>query len=116
MVSGYDFRNYAGYACASDAVYDIDSNDGAPSALASVDEGEIDGGYRDQEIKVKLCGATDSDSLIIDLGKKNRVTSVNYAGGDTGGGNVTLTYSFQTYNYLQLDGAGSYSTNAMTLA
>ena len=116
VVSGYDFRNYAGYACASDAVYDIDSNDGAPSALASVDEGEIDGGYRDQEIKVKLCGATDSDSLIIDLGKKNRVTSVNYAGGDTGGGNVTLTYSFQTYNYLQLDGAGSYSTNAMTLA
>jgi hypothetical protein len=115
VVSGYDFRNYAGYACASDNVYDIDSNDGQPSALASVDGGEIDGGYRDQEIKIKLCGKENTDYLIIDLGKKNRVTSVNYAGGDTGGGNVTLTYSFQTYNYLQLNGAGTYATDATVL-
>jgi hypothetical protein len=115
VISGYDFNNYAGYACASDDVYDIDSNDGSPSPLASVDGGEIDGGYRDQEIKIKLCGKENTDHLTIDLGKKNRVTSVNYAGGDTGGGNVTLTYSFQTYNYLQLDGVGSYSTDALVL-
>jgi hypothetical protein len=116
VVSGYDFRNYAGYACASDDVYDVSDNDGSPNALgaAGVDGGEIDGGFRNQEIKVKLCGATDSDSLTIDLGKKNRVTSVNYAGGDTGGGNVTLTYSFQNYNYLQLDGSGSYATDPST--
>ena len=110
VISGYDFRNYAGYACASATVYDTTS-DGTPDALASVDGGEIDGGYRDQEIKIKLCGASTSDHVTIDLGKKNRVTSVNYAGGDTGGGNVTLTYSFQNYNFLQLDGVGTYSTD-----
>ena len=107
IASGYDFRNYASYACASDNKYDIT----AGVTPASVDSGEIDVGYRDQEIKVKLCGATGSDSLTIDLGTKNRVTSVNYAGGDTGGGNVTLTYSFQNYNYLKLDGAGSYAND-----
>lgn len=111
VASGYDFKNYAGYACASDSVYDIASNDGHPSPLgaAGVNNGEIDGGYRDQEIKIKLCGKENTDYLYIDLGKKNRVTSVNYAGGDTGGGNVTLTYSFQNYNYLNLDGYGSYA-------
>ena len=110
VVSGYDFRNYAGYACASASVYDTTS-DGSPDPLgaAGVDNGEIDGGFRNQEIKVKLCGATTGDHLIIDLGAKNRITSVNYAGGDTGGGNVTLTYSFQNYNYLQLNGTGSYA-------
>jgi len=112
VVSGYDFRNFAGYACASADVYSTTS-DGTPDALgaAGVDGGQIDGGFRDQQIKVKLCGATSNDHLTIDLGTKNRVTSVNYAGGDTGGGNVTLTYSFQNYNYLQLDGAGSYAAN-----
>lgn len=112
VASGYDFRNFAGYACASASVYNTTS-DGTPSALGAngVNSGEIDGGFRDQEIKIKLCGATTSDHLTIDLGKKNRVTSVNYAGGDTGGGNVTLTYSFQNYNFLQLDGAGSYANN-----
>jgi hypothetical protein len=112
VVSGYDFRNFAGYACASATVYDTTS-DGTPDPLgaAGVDGGQIDGGFRDQQIKIKLCGATTSDYLTIDLGTKNRVTSVNYAGGDTGGGNVTLTYSFQNYNYLQLDGSGTYSNN-----
>lgn len=114
VVSGYDFRNYAGYACASASVYDTTS-DGSPTPLTDVNGGEIDGGYRDQEIKINLCGATTSDTLTIDLGKKNRVTSVNYAGGDTGGGNVTLTYSFQNYNYLQLDGAGTYAANTLVL-
>lgn len=34
----------------------------------------------------------------INLGKKNRLTSVATNGGDTGGGNVTLTYSYQNFN------------------
>ena len=32
------------------------------------------------------------------LGSKNKLTSVNYTGGDTGGGNVTVTYSYTTFN------------------
>jgi len=34
----------------------------------------------------------------IDLGSRNKLTSVNYTGGDTGGGNVTVTYSYQNFN------------------
>jgi hypothetical protein len=36
----------------------------------------------------------------IHLGDKSKLTSVNYNGGDTGGGNVTVTYSYQTFNDL----------------
>jgi len=44
-------------------------------------------------IKIALC-----DGTIIDLGSKNKLTTVNFTGGDTGGGNATITYSYRTYN------------------
>lgn len=47
----------------------------------------------DQKIYLETCEGTK-----IYLGKKNKLTSVNYAGGDTGGGNVTVTYSYSTFN------------------
>lgn len=37
-------------------------------------------------------------TLTINLGSQNKLTSVNYTGGDTGGGNATMTYSFQGFN------------------
>jgi len=36
----------------------------------------------------------------VDLGSQGKLTSVNYTGGDTGGGNATITYSYQTFNYF----------------
>lgn len=48
---------------------------------------------RDQTIYLETCEGTK-----IYLGTKNKLTSVNYTGGDTGGGNVTVTYSYQTFN------------------
>lgn len=47
----------------------------------------------DKEIKIVLC-----DGTVIDLGKKNKLQTVNYTGGDTGGGNATITYSYTTYS------------------
>jgi len=44
-------------------------------------------------LKIVLC-----DGMVLDLGKKNKLTSVNYTGGDTGGGNATITYSYQNFN------------------
>ena len=41
------------------------------------------------------------------LGEKNKLTSVNYTGGDTGGGNVTVTYSYSTYNDFVVAHSGS---------
>ena len=37
-----------------------------------------------------------------DLGKKNRLSSVSYGGGDAGGGNVSCTYSYSTFNELDV--------------
>jgi hypothetical protein len=62
-----------------------------------------------EEIVIKVCGPTINDTLYIDLGTKNRLTSVNYAGGDTGGGNATVTYSYQTFNKFNLVPVGSYA-------
>lgn len=58
-----------------------------------------------KKIKVVLC-----DGTTFDLGEKNKLTTVNYAGGDTGGGNATVTYSYQNYNdftFIQGTGIGT---------
>lgn len=38
------------------------------------------------------------DSTVFQLGNKNKITSVSYGGGDAGGGNATITYSFTNSN------------------
>jgi hypothetical protein len=47
----------------------------------------------DNAILIKTCEGT-----TVNLGGKNKLSSINYSGGDTGGGNVTVTYSYVTYN------------------
>jgi|TARA_B100001094_G_scaffold330792_1_gene396956 hypothetical protein len=37
-----------------------------------------------------------------DLGRKNRLSSVSYGGGDAGGGNATCTYSYTNFNELDV--------------
>ena len=46
-----------------------------------------------QTIRVTACEGTR-----IYLGSKNKLASVNYGGGDAGGGNVSVTYSYTTFN------------------
>ena len=46
-----------------------------------------------QEIRITACEGTR-----IYLGTKNKLASVNYGGGDAGGGNVSVTYSYTTFN------------------
>lgn len=50
---------------------------------------------------------TAGEYLEIDLGQKNKLTSVNYTGGDAGGGNATITYSYQGFNYFKVTGGGT---------
>ena len=60
----------------------------------------------DQTIFLQTCEGTK-----IHLGNKNKLTSVNYAGGDTGGGNVTVTYSYTTFNDFVVAHSGSTAPN-----
>lgn len=66
----------------------------------------------DRTILIKICGtggAGDTNNMSIDLGTKNKLTSVNYTGGDTGGGNATVTYSYQTFNFLKINALGTFA-------
>jgi len=40
-----------------------------------------------------------------DLGSKNKINSVSYGGGDAGGGNATVTYSYTNFNDLDVQNA-----------
>ena len=46
----------------------------------------------------------DTAGTVINLGDKNKLSSVSYSGGDTGGGNATVSYSFSNFNVLTVDG------------
>lgn len=53
----------------------------------------------------------DDAGHVINLGSQNKLSSVSYSGGDTGGGNATCTYSYSTFNDLKVDGGGKYYTS-----
>lgn len=57
------------------------------------------GDLQDRQIKL-FVQAGSGQAYEFDLGSKNKLTSVNYSGGDTGGGNATITFSYQGFNKL----------------
>ena len=44
----------------------------------------------------------------VDLGDKNKIASVSYGGGDAGGGNATVTYSYTNFNELDVQNANAF--------
>ena len=52
----------------------------------------------------------DTAGTVLDLGTKNKLTSVSYSGADTGGGNATVSYAFANFNVLSADG-GKYAVS-----
>ena len=67
---------------------------GNPDFDSTPEEGNNTG---EETIKVVL-----RDGSTFDLGTKNRLSSVTYGGGDAGGGNATITYSYSTFNDLSV--------------
>ena len=51
------------------------------------------GNLTDQTIRLQL-----REGLLVDLGKKNKLSSVSITGGDAGGGNEEITYSYTNFN------------------
>jgi hypothetical protein len=66
--------------------------EGDPTYVGSINEGN---NTPEETIKVVL-----DDGTFFDLGSKNRLSSVTYGGGDAGGGNATMTFSYSTFNDL----------------
>lgn len=67
-------------------------------------------------IKFVICGSGENDKLSIDLGEKNKLNSINYSGGDTGGGNVEISYSFTSDNIFKMIASGSFQTDGSGVA
>lgn len=63
-----------------------------PAGIGGCSDG---GNLTDRTIRIATC-----DGTRIYLGLKNKLASVNYTGGDAGGGNVEVTYTFNTFNDL----------------
>jgi hypothetical protein len=63
-------------------------------------------------IKFVICGEDGASSFSVDLGNKNKLNSISYGGGEAGGGNLTITYSFTTDNTLITEVAGTYASTA----
>ena len=70
-----------------DQVSAIDDCGGAAAVCAAATN------LSDRIIRIATCEGTR-----IYLGEKNKLASVSYGGGDAGGGNVTVTYSYTTFN------------------
>jgi hypothetical protein len=70
-----------------DQVSAIDDCGGAAAVCASA------ANLSDRTIRIATCEGTR-----VYLGTKNKLASVTYGGGDAGGGNVTVTYSYTTFN------------------
>jgi len=67
---------------------------GDPELVGTRGEGN---NTREETIKIHL-----NDGTCFDLGSKNRLESISYAGGDAGGGNATLNYSYKNFNDLRV--------------
>lgn len=88
---------------------DFESYDNLGNSMSSAGCDTVYSNTPNEEIIIKVCGSGAGDALYIDLGSRNRLTSVNYTGGDTGGGNATVTYSYQTFNKFNVIPVGSYA-------
>ena len=50
--------------------------------------------------------------MTVDLGTRNKLTSVQYGGGDAGGGNSSVTYSYRNLNYMLINDSNAVAGGA----
>tara|TARA_Y100000310_G_scaffold304680_1_gene344081 strand:+ start:5307 stop:6506 length:1200 start_codon:yes stop_codon:yes gene_type:complete len=74
-------------AASGDLVNAIDACSGVATSCAEADN------LTNRTIRIATCEGTR-----VFLGNKNKLASVTYGGGDAGGGNATVTYSYTTFN------------------
>jgi hypothetical protein len=65
--------------------------------VGATEDGVISAGsnLRDYSIRIAC-----REGLRLDLGTKNKLSSVSYGGGDTGGGNVIVSYNYSNFNIM----------------
>ena len=96
------YHKYATFPIEVTSEFEVIATSGDLKSVSGVNKN-----LTDNDIVIK-----DTAGTILNLGDasngKNKLTSVSYSGGDTGGGNATVTYSFSNFNVLTvLDGGGA---------
>lgn len=96
------YHKYANFP--TEVTCEIETTSTQGDLISATEEGTISGGggecptgtnLANQTIKIKAC-----EGLFLDLGTRNKLSNVSYGGGDAGGGNVTVTYSYSNFNDL----------------
>jgi hypothetical protein len=89
------YYRYASFPTAVDCTINLTAGGTLPGDMIEADS-DADN-LVDEPIVIKL-----EDSTIFDLGNKNKLLSVTYSGGDTGGGVATIAYNYQNFNRLNI--------------
>ena len=92
------YHRYAGYPIEVTAEFEVTAVSGDLVNVSGTAEN-----LSDRTIVIK-----DDGGHVIDLGTKNKLSSVSYSGGDTGGGNATVSFSYSTFNDIKVNGGGVY--------
>lgn len=66
--------------------------------ISATEDGGENGAAVGSNLRENTIKLVTREGLFLDLGVKNKLSSVNYTGGDTGGGNVIAQYSYQNQN------------------
>lgn len=84
------YAKYATYPIEVTSDFEIIATSGDVKSVSGISEN-----LENRQIVLK-----DTAGTVINLGTKNKLSSISYSGGDTGGGNATITYSFSNFNSL----------------
>lgn len=108
------FHRFVNFPLEITTTFDViaDSVDQAVADLSTVGNCDTPDLQDEEPIVIQLCEQGGGIIYSFNLGCKNRLQSVSYSGGDTGGGNVTITYTYVTYNDLSIrDGSADSATD-----
>lgn len=103
------FHRFVNFPLEVTASFDVIQNGDAGSNLAGLDFDEEHDNcqaipFDKRTIIIQLCDNNGNNTYSFNLGTGCSLQSVSYSGGDTGGGNVTETYTYITYNELDITG------------
>lgn len=101
------FHRYVNFPIEVTVAFDVIQDGNTNSILAGEDfDEEHDNcqgrNYIEQDIVIDICNANGAITYQFDLGTGCSLQSVSYSGGDTGGGVVTETWTYVTYNDLSI--------------
>ena len=91
------YHRYATFPIEVTCEFEVMATSGAMVAVSG-DAPNLEG----REIVIR-----DTAGTVLDLGDNNKLSSVSYSGGDTGGGNATTSFSYSNFNQLTVDGGAT---------